>query len=301
MTRIRIRALVLALLFVAPARSDVTLGETQRTQLDLSTQPIASGRDEGNVEATGRVLDPVALIDAALARASARSVAQRTARELARVAHLSRGAENASQRDLEAATDADRRAQLDLDAAQARFAAGWGEQLSERADLGALLQSLSQRHAAIARIDLPPGADSLGDPTEVRVAIAMRPEQGLPAQLIGRAPDVDPLVQGSGWLVLLETDPPATGAALVATMRFASRAMEGVVIPRNALLRGGGHVFVYVEREPGTFARVAVTPLRANDDGWLVASTLTPGDRVVVRGAQELLAAEMAPAQAESD
>lgn len=301
MTHVRLLALLLALSLAAPARSDVALDETQRTQLDLSTQPIASGRDEGDVEATGRVLDPVVLIDAALARASARSVAQRTSRERTRVAQLSRGAENASQRDLEVATDADQRAQLDLDAAQARFAAAWGEQLSERTDLGALLRNLSERRVAIARIDLPAEAEPLGDPSELRVATAVRPKQALPAHLIGRAPDVDPLVQGSGWLVLLEAAPPPTGAALVATLRFAARAMEGVVIPRDALLRGGGHAFVYVERGPGTFARVAVTPLRARDDGWLAASALAPGERVVVRGAQELLATEMTPARAESD
>jgi hypothetical protein len=300
-TQIRRTALAVALLLAAPVHADVSLDETQRAQLDLATQALVGGRDEGDVEATGRVLDSVALIDAALARASARSIAQRTARELARVAHLSRGAENASQRDLEAAADADQRAQLDLDAAQARFTAAWGAQLSESAELGTLLRRLSQRDAAITRVDIPAGAESLGDPSVLRVAIATQPAQTLPARLIGPAPSVDPLVQGNGWLVLIETNPPAAGAALVATLRFAARAFDGVVIPHAALLHGGGHAFVYVEREPGAFARIAVTPLRSTDDGWLASSALAPGDRVVVRGAQELLATEMTPPQAAPD
>ena len=288
-------ALLASLLLVAAARAaepSVVLDAVQRERIDLATAPLAGGRDNGEVAAAGRVLDPTPLFDAALARATAHSVAERTSREVARVRLLSRGQENASARDLEIAEDDNRRARLDVEAAQARFAAAWGDDLAGRADLGALLARLAPRHAALARVDVPAAMDALGAPTDLRVAVAMRPERALGAQLLGPAPSVDPVVQGVGWLLLIEADPPPAGTALTATLHFAERAFEGVVVPRAAVIRRDGGSFVYVEAAAGSFERRAVSLLRPRDDGWLATGALAPGDRVVVRGAQALLGAE---------
>ena len=289
--------LLAALLLVAAARAgepSVVLDAAQRERLALASASLVAGRDTGDVTAAGRVLDPTSLFDAALARATAHSVAERTGRELARVRVLSRGQENASARDLEIAEDDNRRARLDVEAAQSRFAAAWGDDLAERADLGALLARLAPRRAALARVDVPAAADALGAPTGLRVAVAMRPERALGAQLLGTAPSVDPVVQGVGWLLLIEPDPPPAGTALAATLHFADRAFEGVVVPRAAVVRRDGGSFVYVEAPAGSFERRAVSLLRPRDDGWLATGALAPGDRVVVRGAQELLGAEFA-------
>ena len=288
-------ALLASLLLVAAARAtepSVVLDAVQRERIDLATAPLAAGRDDGEVAAAGRVLDPTPLFDAALARATAHSVAERTSREVARVRLLSRGQENASARDLEIAEDDNRRARLDVEAAQARFAAAWGDDLAGRTDLGALLARLAPRHAALARVDTPAAMDALGAPTGLRVAVAMRPERALGALLLGPAPSVDPVVQGIGWLLLIEPDPPPSGTALTATLHFAERAFEGVVVPRAAVIRRDGGSFVYVEAPAGSFERRAVSLLRPRDDGWLATGALAPGDRVVVRGAQALLGAE---------
>ena len=287
---------------VRAADGVVVLDATQRERIALATAPLVAGRDSGEVAATGRVLDPTPLFDVALARATAQSVAERTGRELARVRQLNRGQENASARDLEIAEDDDRRAHLDVEAAHARFVAGWGNDLAEQRDLGPVLSRLATRHAALARIDVPTGNDALGSVSEMRLAMALRPERSLTARMIGPAPSVDPVVQGFGWLVLIEAEPPPSGTALVATLAFAERAFEGVVVPRSAVVRREGGAFVYVEAPPGSFERRAVSLLRPRDDGWLATGALAPGERVVVRGAQELLGAESALAEpAEAD
>ena len=143
---------------------------------------------------------------------------------------------------------------------------------------------------------------AVGGVTAMRLAVASRPERALVTQILGSAPSVDPVVQGFGWLVLIETDPPPLGTALSATVSFAERAFEGVVVPRSAVVRRDGAAFVYIETSAGHFERRAVSLLRPGEDGWLATGALAPGERVVVRGAQELSGMELAAsAPAESD
>ena len=291
-------ALLIAAVAAAPAASDpVVLDAAQRSRIDLVTAPLSGGSDSGEVDANGRVLDTQPLIDAALARATANSVAQRSERDLVRVRRLHRGDENASARELELAEDVDRRARLDAEAAQARFAGAWGQGLARRDDVGVLLTELNRGQVALARVDVPASGDALAGPTGLRVAVATRPDRALAARVIGPAPTVDPVIQGTGWFVLIEAPPPV-GTALVATLSFADRSFEGVVIPRAAVIRQGGRAFVYVETPPGSFERRAVSLLRSREDGWLATGTLAAGDRVVVRGAQQLLSAELATHEA---
>ena len=301
----RTAILVASLLLAADAGAadrSVVVDATGRERIALATAPLAAGRDSGDVAASGRVLDPTPLIDAALARAMAQSVQERTGRELARVQRLSRGQENASARELEVAEDDDRRARLEVEAARARFVVGWGSDLAARQDIGAVLSHLAAGDVALARVDVPTGNDAVGGVTAMRLAVASRPERALVAQILGRAPNVDPVVQGFGWLVLIETDPPPLGTALSATVSFAERAFEGVVVPRSAVVRRDGAAFVYIETSAGHFERRAVSLLRPGEDGWLATGALAPGERVVVRGAQELLGLEVAAsAPAESD
>ena len=301
----RIAVLVATSLLAAGAGAadrSVDVDATGRERIAVATAPLVAGRDRGDVAATGRVLDPTPLIDAALARAMAQSVQERTGRELARVQRLSRGQENASARDLEIAEDDDRRARLEVEAARARFVIGWGSDLAARQDIGAVLSHLAAGDVALARVDVATGNDAVGGVTAMRLAVASRPERALVTQILGSAPSVDPVVQGFGWLVLIEAEPPPLGTTLNATVSFAERAFEGVVVPRSAVVRRDGGAFVYVETVTGHFERRAVSLLRPRDDGWLATGALAPGERVVVRGAQELLGMEMAAsAPAESD
>jgi hypothetical protein len=285
----------IAIVVAASAASEpLALDSSQRDHLALAIAPLSRGFDTGEVDAYGRVLDPQPFIDAALARAVANSVAERSQRELTRVRQLHRGAENASARELEAAEDADRRARLDTEAADARFGGAWGPELAARQDIAALLTQLRRGTVALARFDVAAGEETLAAPAGLHIAVAARPERALAAHVVGRAPTVDPVIQGTGWFVLIAGAPPPAGTALVGTLSFADRSFEGFVVPRSAIVRHDGRAYVYVESPPGTFERRAVSLLRARADGWLATGAIAAPDRVVVRGAQQLLATELA-------
>jgi hypothetical protein len=73
---------------------------------------------------------------------------------------------------------------------------------------------------------------------------------------------------------------------------MASRGTSAVGIPPEAAVQWDGLVWAYVEQEPGAFARVRVETTRPLERGWAVTRGFRPGDRVVTRGAEQLLSEE---------
>jgi hypothetical protein len=277
---------------VSVTRGLVSLDEGGRANLDLATETVEQTSAAERLPAYGRVLDPVPLADAVLAREAALASLEPARREADRVRLLSRAAQNASQRELEAAEAALRKARLDAAAAEARLVAGFGAEVAARPDLEGWIGELVSGRVALARLDLPAGIQPSGPPSGVTVERATGAQHLLVAHLIGPAPTTDPLVQGLGWLVGIERDPPSPGTALVGQLEVAAGTETGPRVPASALVRLDGRTWVYVERGSNTFERRAVSLERALPGGWLVAGALAPGEPVVVRGAQELLSAE---------
>jgi hypothetical protein len=63
------------------------------------------------------------------------------------------------------------------------------------------------------------------------------------------------------------------------------------VVPRPAVVRQAGKPWVYVQTSHEVFARRPVALEESAGDGWFTQS-LSPGDRVVITGAQTLLSEE---------
>jgi hypothetical protein len=103
------------------------------------------------------------------------------------------------QRDLEVAEALWRRAQLDLQAAEARRTAAFGVELASRRDFDALTSGFASRRSALARIELPAGVAAPGAPGSLQLRVATGARRDLEAKLVGEAPSTDPLVQGRGW------------------------------------------------------------------------------------------------------
>ena len=79
---------------------------------------------------------------------------------------------------------------------------------------------------------------------------------------------------------------------MFATIRAVRAVRTAVLVPEAAVLREGSSAFVYVQRIPGHFVRRAVTLGQdADHDQLEVMTGLTPGDTVVVDGAELLRAA----------
>ncbi len=83
--------------------------------------------------------------------------------------------------------------------------------------------------------------------------------------------------------------------AMFATIRVLRARQPAIVLPQTAVLREGTSAYVFVQTAPGRFARRAVTlGPDADPQRVEVVSGLTPGEVVVVEGADLLLAAATA-------
>src|SRR5262249_13156582 len=111
--------------------------------------------------------------------------------------------------------------------------------------------------------------------------------------VIGNAPTADPQIQGPAYLALWQNAPLAPGTELRATLPGPGPAQDALVAPRSAFVRHEGGVFVYVQTGTGGHERRLVTLGASRPDGIVVTEGVAAGDKLVVTGAQQLLATEV--------
>ena len=281
----------------------IQLGPGTRDRIGLQVTTLAQTQLAQELRGVGRVLDPSALAVPFYDRESARTALEVAEREYQRVATLQRGSANASQRDLEVARATLERDRAAFQSAQARLLSVFGPELvARREELAALVPALAAREVAVARIDLPVGLEPTVRPTGARVA-ALADEAAEPqnALVLGPAPDADPVIQGRGFLVRIEHTPWPPGTALVGFLALGDRPKAGVLVPRSALVRYEGQVFVYVEhpQDMNTIERRPIEVAQLTRDGAFIEAGLAAGEQVVVVGAQQLLSTELAGAVSE--
>lgn len=124
--------------------------------------------------------------------------------------------------------------------------------------------------------------------------IALQTAQGdVEATFVSPAVRVDPRVQGRSWFYIAPARNIGPGMALTARIaQGASR--SGVIVPREAVVWSDGRAWIYVERAANRFARTEIDTGSPASNGYFV-TTLAPGTRVVVSGAQQLLSEESKP------
>jgi len=92
----------------------------------------------------------------------------------------------------------------------------------------------------------------------------------------------------------------AVGRVFDAHMSLGSMSASGVTVPRSAILRMDGALWVYRAGKAGQFERIELKDAHATSDGWIVSQGFSSGDKVVVSGAGTLLGLERgAPAEEE--
>lgn len=284
----------------AAADGEVVLATAARESAGIELAPLEAARGGGELEAYGRVLDPVPLAEAVFARDLARSAEDAARREYERVKALHRQDENASTRELETARVSYRRARLDRAGAEARLVAAWGHELAGRTDLDEFVRRLGEQRIALARVDLPALASGSGGagsdaavatelPTAARVTAAASERPPVAAEIVGPTPTTDPALQGRGFFLLVESGPTRPGTALVARLAFAERVVAGVRIPRAAVLWDGEGALAWVAKGDGRFERRRIVLHGPLDGDWLATGDLAPGEQVVVSGAALLL------------
>lgn len=116
----------------------------------------------------------------------------------------------------------------------------------------------------------------------------------MPAELLGPAPNVDPLFQGQGFFFLVKENSArlVPGAAVEGYVRFPGETLNGFNIPDSAVVRFAGQGWIYLQTGQETFARRKISLERPLEKGWFVAEGMAAPARVVVSGAQSLLSEE---------
>ena len=243
------------------------------------------------VQAYGRVLDPVPLVTIVGEIETSRAALAASEKELARVKKLFAAGGNASGQAVEAAEASVARDRAASGSARVRLLAGWGRELAGVADLKFVTEALEQGRA-LARLDVLPGESPAATPKTARVALAGSNEQ-FDADVLGAAPVADAQVQGLSFLVLLRDHPVGVGSALRATLPGVGEPQKTLVVPRSAVVYHQGSAWIYVLGEEDTFERKLVEPGRSAGENVAVAGALDADEQVVTTGAHQLLAAEL--------
>jgi biotin carboxyl carrier protein len=152
---------------------------------------------------------------------------------------------------------------------------------------GQTLLELADRSRPVVRLTWPSAG---APPASVRLVPGAR---GVEADLIGPAPEADPLTRQPVYLYRARGAwPGAVPGTLVDALTPERGTAAGVLVPDRAVVQWDGLAWVYLQREPGRYVRVRVPTDRPASAGWIAGAPLEPGDTVVVTGAQELLSEE---------
>jgi len=266
--------------------------ETQ-SRMGLKTEPLPAAQLKPEVQGYGHVLDPGPLATLLVEAASAKAALDASTKEFERLKLLHDQGQNASARALETAQAAMKRDQIQLDSVQPRLLLGWGKAVASQSDLPGFLHSLADREAALVRIDLPLDQALKSPPSGGRLAAITSPENFVPGQFLGPAPNADPQMQSQGFFLLQKSSPLPPGSAVVGWLDVPGETESGVCVPRSALLRHEGEVFVYLQTGDDAFTRKQIELDRPIEKGWFVHEGLKPNDKVVIVGAQQLLSEEL--------
>jgi hypothetical protein len=259
-------------------------------QLGIQQLVLTGHRAQARVDAVLRVLDPgpLAAVDAEIRTAT--GALQASGREAARLKRLADDDQIASRAALESAQSLAAADAARLSLAQRRIALEWSAApvLADGAARAALLDDVIAARKLLVRID---STEPL--PTQTLSFTFGQDTPAMVANVLGRAALADPRMQTAGLLAILTDVAETLRPGMMIGVSVASdNEIEGVVLPRSALIRYQGTTWAYAREAEDRFARRAVTLVEPLPEGWFVTAEFAPGDTVVSSGAGDLLALE---------
>lgn len=286
----------------APEVSDgaVHLEGDAAKRAGIRVATIAPAAQQSASSGYARALDLAPLAAIASDIISAEAAADASTREQHRLERLAAADDSASRREVEAARAqaATDRAKLTLACQRVSLEFGAGLARLGCAAMPGLVREAAAGQAALLRIDMPATPLVAGSVVEVGSgASAAR------VTVLGPAAAGDAQLQTAGVLAVLRGRAAAQAqVGRVLPARAGTGAMrQGVLVPREAIVRADGGLFVYRASGKDGFTRVPLEGGAASEGGWFVPTgALKPGDRIVVSGAGTLLGLEhAAPAEEE--
>ena len=272
----------------------ITLDAATQKTMGLETAVLSSAQLGPEVKAYGRVLEDGSLAAQMAELSAAQATRQASQSELQRVRTLA-GQNNASQRALQAAEAAAARDEAQVESARLRLVGSWGSALAGHAELPALVQSLVSLSNALVQLNIAAGETLPALPNGAQILALAANTPPIGAQFLGPAPQIDPQMQGPGYLFLVSPNSSrlTPGAAVAGYILLPGAAQSGVALPREAVVRYNGTAWVYRQSSDKTFVRTEVTLEQPLPDGWFVRNGLKVQDKVATTGAQLLLSEEL--------
>jgi hypothetical protein len=166
--------------------------------------------------------------------------------------------------------------------------AGWAADPDSR-----VMQSLLRQSAFLVQVVLPFDLAPANARSRVRVAPAVAGGMLHPARFVSDSPQIDPAFPGQTAFYLVDGAGFRAGMRLTARIGTGGVAVDGVIVPAEAVVWHAGKAWAYVKEDEQTFARHEVSTRRELDGGWFNAQGFGMDDEVVVSGAQLLLSEEM--------
>ncbi len=282
----------------------VTLDAGTRSQADLATAPLVAISYEMEQEAFAAVLSAQELVNlhnqyagAQAPLAKARALASAAQAEFLRKKALYDSQGAVSQSDYQTAEATWRSEQAGVDAAVATVAAlratarqQWGEVLGRAIEGSPLLKHLAESQEVLVQVTLSADVQALKAPPIVRLKPGS--DTWRDATLISAAPRTDARLQGLSFYYRASPAGLSPGMTLQALLPTATK-QTGTVIPTSAVVSWQGQSWAYVEQAADRFVRRKVANSVPTDGGWFVGQGFSPGEQVVVRGAQLLLSEEL--------
>lgn len=267
----------------------------------LQLAPLAAVTITAQQQGYARAVDlaPLAAISAEITAAQAALSA--SSAEAQRLKALAAQDANASRKEAEAAGAQAGADHARLTLACQRVGLEFGQGLTPLGcnAIPQLVQAAAAGTRALYRIDMPAGAPPAGSLVQVGDGA-----QSMTLRVLGPAASGDAQLQTAGVLAMAQgaaARQASLGRVLPARIG-AGREQPGVLVPRSALVRSDGVLYVYRAKGKDGFERVALIGAVAQDAGWQVpAGALHPGDRVVVEGAGTLLGLEHAAPATQGD
>ncbi len=238
------------------------------------------------------MLDPAPLVQSASDLATAEAASAASKAEAIRAKALNNPGGGVAAKDAEAAVSQARQDSLKVDLARRQIGLQWGPGIARlpRGPFDRLVAALSNGSAALVHVDTH-NNDGQANARFVKIDIGDGSVRG---RVLGPARAAEPRLQSSGLIV--EVDGKQAILLSVGLTQSAhiesTKPRTGVVVPRAAVVRLLGSLWAYVQTGPDMFERRLIPDPVAEADGFFVPSGFARGERVVVRGAAALFAAE---------
>ena len=156
----------------------------------------------------------------------------------------------------------------------------------------ALLKQLADGTTQLVRVTFPLGSLPGDVPKTLSIARLGAAAAGkrLNVMLVWQAP-ADASVPGRSFFALLRAGELGEGERVIAWAPLGA-SLPGVLIPAEAALISDGKYWCYLEEKPGTFVRTAISSEKPFENGYVVTQGVKAGDKIVTKGAAQLLAQE---------